>query len=102
MKKAIYIAAFTFFGLQLQFLVRSFIEINYINLLLKDFDTFSLGLNWQQIYIVHYIFSVLMFLLGAAFGFWQGRYWWKYIYVDKKIDKRFAGKNSLFWKIIKY
>lgn len=102
MKKIVYITAFTVLGILLQFLLHSFVEQNYIYFLLKYFDTFSLGLSWNQLMIVHKIFSLLLLLGGILFGFLQGKYWWKYIYVDKKLEKKFKNKKGLFWKIIKY
>ncbi len=102
MKKIVYIVAFIILGVLLQFLLHSLLEQSYIYFLLKDFNTFSLGFNWEQLYIAHKIITVLFLVAGALFGFLQGKYWWKYIYVDKKIEHKFKGKKGLFWKIIKY
>lgn len=102
MKKIVYIVAFTILGILLQFLVHSFFEQNYIYFLLKDFDTYSFGFSWAQLYMAHKIISALFFIGGALFGFYQGKYWWKYIYVDKKIEYKFKNKKGLFWKILKY
>lgn len=81
MKKVIYISAFTFLGLLLQFLLHGIVEIFYLRLLLEDFPRYGLGFSWTQWFLIHHIFTVVFLLGGLAFGFWQGRYWWQQIYV---------------------
>ncbi|HDZ54357.1 MAG TPA: hypothetical protein ENI19_01610 [Candidatus Nealsonbacteria bacterium] len=83
MKKKIYIGAFTFFGILLQLLVHALVEIWYIGLLLRDFPQYSLGFSWSQWFIVHHIGTVILFIAGVMFGFWQGKFWWRKIY-DKE------------------
>ncbi|MDA2936283.1 hypothetical protein MYX06_03640, partial [Patescibacteria group bacterium AH-259-L05] len=65
-------------------MIHAQIEIFYINLLLKDFSTYSFGLSWSQLYLVHHIGVVVLFIVGILFGYWQGRFWWKRMY-EKKI-----------------
>lgn len=102
MKKFIYITAFTILGVQLQFLVHSFLEIIYIKLLLLNFGVYSFGLEWSQLYDIHRVITVILLVAGIAFGFWQGHFWWKYIYVDKKIEGKFKNRKGFIWKILKY
>jgi len=80
MKKAVYIILFTFLGIILQFLLHAVIEIWYINLLVNDFATYSLGLSWEAWLLIHSIGSVVLFLAGAFLGFRQAKFWWHRIY----------------------
>ena len=87
MKRIIYIICFIIFGVVLQFLVHIVIEVLYINLLLKDFQKYSLGFSWDQWFIIHYIGTVIFLIAGILFGFWQGIYWWKRLYENKVVNK---------------
>ena len=78
--KYIYIAAFTIFGILLQFLMHAGIEIWYIGLLINDFQIYGLGLSWAQWLMIHHTASIFLFFGGAFFGYTQGQYWWKRIY----------------------
>ena len=82
-KKIFYIVAFTFLGSLLSFLAHVGIEIGVIALLEKDFTRFSLGLTWDQLLLIHYIFTILLAAAGLVFGFYQGRYWWGRLYEHK-------------------
>lgn len=85
-KQIFYISAFTLLGIILQFLVHSLIEIWYINLLLSDFSRYGLGLSWNNWYAIHYVLTIVLFILGFGLGLWQGRIWWKKIYNHEKSD----------------
>jgi len=87
MKKTIYIALFIFLGLLLQFLVHALIEIPYLGLLNIDFDRYSLDFSWQELLVIHAVFTIVLIIAGALFGFWQGKYWWNKIYKNRK-DKK--------------
>jgi hypothetical protein len=95
MKRFIYILAFTLLGILLQFLIHAGIEIWYIGLLLKDFSTYGLGLSWVNWVMIHDIGTVVLFFTGAIFGFWQGRYWWRKIYVEHTL-RRWIPWSKLF------
>lgn len=79
-KRTAYIFLFILLGILLSFLVHAGIEIPVIKLLINDFETYGLGLSWQQWYVLHHIFSAVTLLLGVTLGYWQGMYWWKRIY----------------------
>ena len=83
MKRIIYISLFTLLGILVQFWVHGAVEIWYIGKLLQDFDKFSLGLTWDNWFMIHNVSSVILFILGAALGFQQGRHWWQKIYVEQ-------------------
>jgi len=80
MKKAIYLIAFTIFGLLITFLVHSLVEIWYIDLLINDFQKYSLNLSWDQWFVVHWLVSIILFIGGAIIGYYQGVFWWRKIY----------------------
>lgn len=86
--RTVYITAFTILGILLSTIVHAAIEIPIINLLASDFDRFSLGLSWSQWFWVHHVGSIILWVAGLIFGFWQGKYWWKAIYVEKRYGKR--------------
>ena len=83
MKKTVYIVLFIFLGILLQFLVHSLVETWYIDLLITDFPKYSFGFSWDQWFIIHHIGTVILFIAGALFGFWQGKFWWQRIYEKK-------------------
>ena len=86
MKRTIYITLFTFLGVLLQFLVHAGIEIPVISLLLNDFEAFGLGLTWNQWVMIHNIGTIVFFAAGAVGGFLLGRYWWRVIYIEKRLS----------------
>ena len=77
MKKAIYLTTFTIFGVLITFLSHSLIEIWYIDLLINDFQKYSFGFSWDQWFVVHWSVSIILFVLGAIIGYYQGIFWWK-------------------------
>lgn len=83
MKKIIYISAFIFLGFLVQFIIHGVVETGIISLLIYDFDTYNLGLEWREWVMIHYIGTILLSALGIAVGFWQGRYWWRRIYSEE-------------------
>lgn len=84
MKRPVYIVAFTVLGILLQFVIHATIEIWYIGLLTRDFSKYSLGFSWSQWFIIHHVGAGILFLAGALFGFWQGKFWWRKIYEKEK------------------
>ena len=81
MKKNFYILAFIIFGALLQFIIHAVVEIWYIGLLLENFPRYNLGFSWDQWFWIHHIATVFLFVAGVLFGFWQGKFWWKNLYV---------------------
>jgi len=70
----------SFFGVLIAFLAYSLAEIWYINLLISDFDKYSLGFSWDQWLVIHWSVSIIFFVGGAIIGYYQGIFWWKKIY----------------------
>ena len=93
-KKTFYIASFTFLGTLLQFIIHGLIEIWYINLLTGNFQKYGLGFSWQQWFLFHAAFTIILFFAGMAFGFWQGIHWWRVLYVEKRYNKKILPKNN--------
>jgi hypothetical protein len=87
MKKIVYVALFTFLGILLQLLVHGVLERWYIGLLVSDFSKYGLGFSWGQWFIIHHIGTVILFIAGVLFGFWQGKFWWRRIYEKKENQK---------------
>lgn len=81
-KRVVYILAFVFLGFLLQLLIHAGIEVVIIRLLLTDYQRYSLGWNWAEWVLVHHVATVLLLLAGLAFGWWQGRYWWRVLYSE--------------------
>ena len=58
-----------------------------IKLLVNGYKIFGLGISWNGWYMVHRIGSYILFILGIIFGFYQGKMWWRIIYVEKRFGK---------------
>ena len=74
-------------------MLHAIIESAVISLLTKDFERFSLGLNWEQWFVVHRVGSVILLSVGVIFGLQQGRLWWRILYVEKHFNLK--KKNQL-------
>lgn len=85
MQKKIYIVLFTVLGILLQFLVHAIVEIWYVGLLLQDFQKYGFGFSWNQWFFIHHIGTVILLVVGALFGFWQGKFWWRKIYKERSV-----------------
>lgn len=88
MKRAVYIISFTILGVLLQFVLHAFVEVWYINLLVLDYQTYGFGLSWDDWYLIHDLAAIILAVAGLIFGFLQGRYWWKQIYVLRRWTKK--------------
>lgn len=86
-RKITYLGLFTLFGILLSFTIHGVVEIAVIKKLLIDFEKYGLGFTWHQWYQVHNIGTVVLFLLGALFGFLQGEYWWKRLYEKTYVSR---------------
>ena len=95
-KRTVYIVAFIVLGLLLSTIIHAAIEIPAINLLVSDFDRYSLGLTWSQWFTIHHVGTVILLVAGTLFGYWQGKYWWTAIYEHGKKTplQRLLNKSS--------
>ena len=64
----------------MQFLVHAMVEIWYVGRLLENFGTYGFGLTWSNWFLIHHVLSAVLFIAGAALGFWQGKFWWVRLY----------------------
>ena len=86
-KEIVYTTCFIILGIFVSFLVHAGIEIPVINLLVRDFNMYSLGLTWRQWQMVHDGGAVVLLILGIIIGYWQGVYWWDAIYIKRRFKK---------------
>lgn len=84
MKKNFYILLTMFLGFLIASVFHALIEIWYINLLLKDFDIYGLGLSWKNWVFIHNILSGIFWLSGLYGGFILGKRWWQIVYIEKR------------------
>jgi hypothetical protein len=94
MRKFFYIVAFAVVGALAQFIVHGLVEMWYIDKLLADFDTYSLGFSWAEWFTIHSIFTAALFTAGVAFGVWQGMYWWSRVYPARGLKNKRRGKGA--------
>lgn len=85
LKKKIYLILFIILGIVLSFLIHAGIEVWYIDLLVSDFGKYGFGLGWRDWYFIHSVLTILLIVLGAMFGFRQGKYWWRVLYEKNNI-----------------
>lgn len=83
MKRTAYVFLFVVLGTFVSFIVHAVIEIPAVYLLVKDFETYNLGLTWDQWFLVHHVGAAILFLLGIYFGYREGKRWWRIIYVER-------------------
>jgi len=83
MKRIFYIFLFTCLGLLLQQIAHALIEMGYIALLLRDWSTWSFGLSYETLLLVHHVCSVLLLALGVWLGYKGGVHFWQKIYGQK-------------------
>lgn len=81
-KKYTYIAGFILLGVIVNFLLHGLIELLVIDLLLTDFQRFSLGISWDGWFRIHVVGGTILFLACAGLGFQQGIHWWSVMYAD--------------------
>lgn len=87
MKKFIYRLLAVILGILLGFMVHASIEMAVIELLMRDFSRFGLGLTWAQWYMIHGLWTIITLAGGALFGWWVGGRWWQFVYIKLKRDR---------------
>lgn len=88
-KKRIYIALFVLLGILLGLLVHGAVELWYIKGLITNFPKYSLGYSWAEWFIIHQYLSVIVFIASVVLGYFQGKFWWRLVYVEKRFDPFF-------------
>ncbi len=82
-KHVIYLLAATGFGVVLSFLVHAGIEAAY----LAWAESAQKSITWYGGCALHPIIQVGLMFLGAVGGFFLGRFWWTYVYVERRWAK---------------
>lgn len=88
MKKQIYIFLTMVLGVLLTTILHAGLEIWYISLLNENWNKYSFGLAWPQIWQIHAIYTAILLILGAILGYYFGKRWWQIIYVEKRHSKK--------------
>ena len=88
MKKVFYISMCALLGVLVGFIAHALLEIPIIYLMVSDFDKYSFGLTWDQLMMVHWIYTATLLFIGLIAGLKLGFKWWQYIYVERKYTGR--------------
>lgn len=78
-KKTVYLSASVVLGVMLSFLAHAIIEMIYLRLASSQ--------DWPVSF--HYgcalplVLSYGLFIIGIIGGYFLGRYWWRWIYIDR-------------------
>jgi|AntRauTorckE6833_2_1112554.scaffolds.fasta_scaffold06232_6 uncharacterized membrane protein len=82
-KRYIYTGLFVLLGIIISFLVHASLELAIIELLLRDFTRWGLGLSWDTWFAIHHVCTVILLVVFVALCLQQGRYWWERVYEKK-------------------
>lgn len=80
MKKNLYLLLCVLLGVLVTTVLHGVAENIYIELLIRDFETWSFGLTWKHWYTIHTLTTVLLLLVGVVGGWFVGLQWWKRVY----------------------
>ncbi len=90
-KKAVYLTAATVLGVMLSFIAHALIEINYLRSAMSQ----NLAVPFYGGCALPPALSGVLLLTGVIGGFLLGRFWWRWVYVDRIWAKKYmAGKNK--------
>lgn len=78
-KKAVYLLASTILGALLSFIIRVFVEINYLNWAQKN----NYHITFYGHYALHPALQAAFWISGIIGGFFLGKFWWRKVYVEK-------------------
>jgi hypothetical protein len=84
-KRNLYVGLFVCLGLMVFYFIYVLSTVGTIFLLLLDFKRYSFGLSWEVWHNIGTAWLILCLIAGALVGYGLGKYWWRYIYVDKKL-----------------
>jgi hypothetical protein len=85
-KKIIYLISWVVLGVLLSFLAHAFIEFKYLSWA----DENNRVVVWYGGCALHPVLRVGLFMAGVLFGFWQGKFWWQKIYIERYWEKKFT------------
>lgn len=84
MKRFLYIALFVFLGLLVATVLHALIELPTLSLITGNFEKYGESYLWQHWREIHGIGGAILWLSGAALGYWCGVKWWQILYVEKR------------------
>lgn len=79
-KHVIYLASATLLGVLLSVIVHVIVEAIY----LQWADQANKIVTWYGGCSLHPVIQVGLVVLGAVGGFFLGRMWWQYVYIDRR------------------
>jgi len=80
----IYLGLAVILGLLLSLLVHVFIERIYLSLA----QSWGISVNWYGGCALPPVVQAALWLMGASGGFFLGRVWWRYLYVDRIWERK--------------
>lgn len=84
-KRRLYLTLFACLGVMVAYFIYVLSTVATIFLLLLDFKQYSLGLPWAVWQIIGKFWLGLALILGGLVGVMLGKYWWRFIYIDKRL-----------------
>ncbi|MBI3627717.1 MAG: hypothetical protein HY220_03185 [Candidatus Sungbacteria bacterium] len=93
MKQKIYILLFSLLGTLLVSMIFGLAEIWYSYFLTLDFVRYSLGFSWDAWILVGSYGFIGAVVIGAIFGFFEGKYWWQVLYVERRRFRKWMIKD---------
>ena len=94
MKRSFYTFSFIVLGVLLQQVIHAILEIWYIGLLVNNFATYGFGLSWHTWFTIHAVYSIVLFIAGAVWGYSMGKKFWPKLY-----DKNGSVRHPRPWRI---
>ncbi len=83
-KHVTYLIATTVLGVMLSIFLHIIIETQY----LAWAERTGYAVHWYWGCALHPAIQIILPILGATGGFFLGRFWWKYVYLDRRWAKR--------------
>ena len=74
--KTMYLLIFVVLGILFQLIIHALVEIWYLNLLINDFQNYSLGMSFAQWLVIHYVSMLIFLAIGIGSGYLIGSYMW--------------------------
>ncbi len=84
-KKVVYILSWVVLGLLLSLLVNVFIELKYFDWVQNNqwAQENSQTISSYELSPLNPVLRIGLFVAGALFGFWQGKFWWRKVYIEQ-------------------
>lgn len=83
-KKTIYLISATILGLLLSFLAHALIEIEYLSWA----GSHGVAVTFHNACALAPWLQIALWVLGALGGFFLGLWWWRWVYVERRWEKK--------------